>query len=565
MILIPYLLVILVISLISLLFVLTGMMVYKYSILDYKNHSFAFKFGISYFLGMGFFLTSWRLLSFIFNSALIPLILSFLSLILVCLIKNGIKEDIHQIIIGIKQKKYLIFLFLFIIIFELLFWLQSYQNVWSVFGSLHSGRYVNIAQYIIEFNRIPIIGQNYGQSMLSSILMFIGLKYPFLALNIWLSTSIFYLCISIYGFFKILKLSTKISIVGTFILMFGNTALSLTHILVIDSGSPLLMNGYTDSIFSVATILLFLVWFNSISICVNKTKNTLFRSFPILFIFGISWNITAPQNIIISLSLLLLIVLANYKGIFNKNRILVYSIFILLLFSLIGLTQGGMLSPQIVRDDIKLPGLMEATISSNIFIRPELPYHFGIGGHWHYGTTSDETFRKIKFLNWYWSPHLINKIIFTVETNLWNSIRVAFFPILGIIVLGVLIKNKKYEYRENEQNTIKTLFEFAAITFIVGFLIAFFISIYKWEFSRFLIPGYFFGMISLVLVINAYLEKLKSNTNRYILLLILVLIITTGPIVDSLAHIFINVFNIAENYTFLERIRMLVELSGIIY
>lgn len=564
MIIMTYLYVILTILIISFLFVLSGLKIYNYSILDSKNHSFAFKFGISYFLGMGLFLTIWRLLAFLVESASLSLKLSFLFIILVCLLQKGTKEDVKQIISGIKHKNYLIFIFSCILIFEFLLWLNSFKDVYTHFGSGHSGRYVNIAQYIIDFNRIPTIGQNYGQSMLASILMFIDLNSPFLVLNIWLSTSIFFLCISIYEFLKILKISNKMSIAGTFIVMFGNTALSLTHVLVIDSGSPFIMNVYTDSIFSIATILLFFIWFNSISICIDTTKKLILTSLPILFIFGISWNISAPQNIVVSLSLLAILIgcidIFNKKYIIKNNRILILGFFIIVLFSLFGSTQGGMLSSKILRDDIKLPGLMEAN-TSNLFVRPELQHFYGLGGVWKSGSYD---ILKVNFQNKTF-PLEINNLIFKSESNLWSSIRVTFFPIIGIIILRYLIKNNKYNYKDNEHNEIKTILLFSIITFIIGFLIAFLINIYKWELARFLIPGYFFGMMSLVLVINFFQTKLKSNTNKYAFMLILIFIITIGPVIDSLFMIITNVLNLNEGYTFLERIRMLAELHGIIY
>lgn len=544
--------VILLVSIISFLFMVSGFKIYNYSSLCSNNHSFVFKSVLSYFLGIGLILSVWRISASILGSASISLIFSFLFLLLLCISQKIKRKDIEYIVFEIKKKKYLLFIFFFIVIFKLLTLLNDFDDIHSHFGSVESGRYANIAYYITNSDKIPIIGQNYGQSMLASILLFTGVDAPYLALNMWLSISLFFFCILIYEFLKSVNVNIMIARVGVFIVMFGSTALSFTRIMVLDIGNPLILSGYTDTIFSMGTVLLFLIWYGSFT-KTDISYNLLMKNMSIFFILGTSWSFTSPQNILLIITFLLFMFVYT-----NKRRMVFLSITIFMIFFIIGISQGGLFSPLYIRDVTEIPGLIESGISSNDspVIVPAFPFHFGMINVWKYG---NDRYEKPVYDNLMNFSIQINNMIFRVESNLWTSIRIFFFPIFGILAMLYLVKYKQYSIKSID---IKILLLFSLMSFIIGFLMVFFINISKWPLSRFLIPSYLMGMIFLVMVIDFYYPKISKHGG--LLLSFIVFLLTIGSVIDSLYIIFINILNLDGGMSFLEKIDILSKMTGII-
>lgn len=225
----------------SLLFIFSGLLVYRHSFSSIDKMPFSFKFSASYFIGMGLFLAIWRLLSSAFSNVGVALILT-LAILIVLYVKDGkFKTDLLEIIVHFTEKRYFALCAVIIVpTVILLYWLMpsGVITAFSILGSLHSPRYANIATFITENNYIPILSQNYGQSLLTSLPMLLGVNIPLFSLYLWLSISIGMISLFVYGLLKTFNLSKQITLIGTCLVLFGNTALSFTHILVIDSSTP---------------------------------------------------------------------------------------------------------------------------------------------------------------------------------------------------------------------------------------------------------------------------------------------------------------------------------------
>jgi hypothetical protein len=71
------------------------------------------------------------------------------------------------------------------------------------------------------------------------------------------------------------------------------------------------------------------------------------------------------------------------------------------------------------------------------------------------------------------------------------------------------------------------------------------VSGFKWELSRFLMLGYFYGNFVLMISINKLIENNYIKKRIYIFLIIFMLI---GPVINSVSTFYLSVT--AENYNF---------------
>lgn len=69
-------------------------------------------------------------------------------------------------------------------------------------GTLHSCRYVNIALWITENDRIPVLNQSYGQAVLGSISRLFGAENTNFTLTLWLAVSISFVHLLVYGMLR---------------------------------------------------------------------------------------------------------------------------------------------------------------------------------------------------------------------------------------------------------------------------------------------------------------------------------------------------------------------------
>lgn len=550
------------------LFMMAGMKLHRLAIDGVDSHPLPLQFGLGYFFGMAMFLSLWRVSACLLGNAKIALALSAILLLLFVLwrfrtvFRSAGERPEKPGIVGTGLAACLSLpLFAAFFVYILLYWIQPFSELLptSMIGSLHSGRYANIATYIFEKNSIPVLNQNYGQSILSSIPLFFGLNSPYLALNFWLSTSLVFLFFTVYGLFRWFGLSEGRLLAGTFMLMFGNTALSLTHVLVIDSGSPFVFNGYTDSIFSIGSFLGFLLLLQRYYH--DDIKSIFYASFMIS-ILCVSWNIASSQNVVLSLALLIPVLIIiwlqkrfSWKQVFLGGLVVVMSV--------AGSTMGGMLSPKSLQDNVDIPGVMKVEKTGYTGINPAFPYWRGIAGNWQISISDHAVSRRelLADARTNKSMDALHELYYRAETDLFSVMRVSFFPILGTVMLWRIVRRMKAD----GPHALKDLWFVSSFSLLCGIAISFSIMLngYKWELSRFLIPGYLLGLVSFVVALDSMLDGTTKAKARMIVAAALVAM-TFGPVFNSGMILHRNVYFSKGNVVpFNERLKMIVGLHGI--
>ena len=126
---------------------------------------------------------------------------------------------------------------------------------------LHTGDYALISEYLINNNFIPSVRRNIAQVLLGSLTLIFGHGNVIFPLYFFLSVSVTFMAIFIWGVLIYLKLNRKNFLLYFFILSFGSFSLSLTRILVVDAGNPLLMYGYTDTMLANWVVIFYFLFF----------------------------------------------------------------------------------------------------------------------------------------------------------------------------------------------------------------------------------------------------------------------------------------------------------------
>jgi len=463
------------------------------------------RIGACFFVGVAYIVVLIRTCTYLTNDAKLTVYSVILGSFLLASFRYA-KMKLDFITILGQGKVAPIFIFIFSISTVLLFvWLPPQElnerDFLSSIGSLHSVRYAWVANFIYEKNNIPVIPQNTAQSILAFIGGEFSFPAPFLYLFLWLISSIFFLSLFIYGILYKLTDERDGSLLGTAIFMLGNTAFSVTHVLTIDSGSPFLANGYSDTISGVFSLLFFFLLNNQL----NERKNC-YRYLFLISCLMVSFNFyCAPQNVLFIPLLLLCLYfpvarLSNFR---MKN--IIFWLLVIIFSSILSLPQGGMLTPSTLLSDISYPGIMSPSgngLNKGLSFIPGVPFHTGWLGHWLNGWSSNLTFAKEFILTGQGKFNFFNQIIWNLEQIFFTSLRIHFFPILGILFL--LIKfNKSYGNNNSECGTLlpNQVGLCGGILFLSSFVLCFFFSLngYKWELSRFLIPGVSIGMLGLAL------------------------------------------------------------------
>ncbi len=487
-------------------------------------------FSFAFFIGTIFLIVSIKTVGFIFSNLLLGVIGFFIiSMFSIYFSKSYIIEIYKK---SLSLKTFLIFIFSFLISFLILsiYWLQhsDLSNAFATIGSLHSVRYVELAQYMLINNYSPIIGQNSGQSTITYLSLLLGVNSGYVTLTIFLTASIIFISFIIYYLFNLFIKNRNLSVFATLIFLTANTALSTNHILIIDSGSPFFVNGYTDTIIGIFTILSFILIYKFL----YSLDKIGYKEMLILLILLIGSFFSAPQNIILFTTLIgFLFVLKIYKKICIKHF---KTITILIFFSsVIAIPQGGMLTPKKLHENLNIPGMMSISSmdKNSISIAP---------GVFHYSQYID-TFHKDRY-----DSNIIemaksfkNKdyrlVLLYLEDIFVMSLRMLFFPISGFILL-FLYSNKLIQDEENLYlvNFIKIS---GVVFFAVGFLISFSIAIsgHKWELVRFLIPGIVLGLFSFILI--AFLSFKKRINHFKLKVCGLFILMSLAPVTDFILTI----------------------------
>lgn len=487
-------------------------------------------FSFAFFIGTIFLIVSIKTVGFIFSNLLLGVIGFFIiSMFSIYFSKSYIIEIYKK---SLSLKTFLIFIFSFLISFLILsiYWLQhsDLSNAFATIGSLHSVRYVELAQYMLINNYSPIIGQNSGQSTITYLSLLLGVNSGYVTLTIFLTASIIFISFIIYYLFNLFIKNRNLSVFATLIFLTANTALSTNHILIIDSGSPFFVNGYTDTIIGIFTILSFILIYKFL----YSLDKIGYKEMLILLILLIGSFFSAPQNIILFTTLIgFLFVLKIYKKICIKH----FKIITILIFfsSVIAIPQGGMLTPKKLQENLNIPGMMSISSmnKNSISIFPGVLHYSQYIDTFHrdrYDSNIIEMAKSFKNKDY-------RLVLLYLEDIFVMSLRMLFFPISGFILL-FLYSNKLIQDEENLYlvNFIKIS---GVVFFAVGFLISFSIAIsgHKWELVRFLIPGIVLGLFSFILI--AFLSFKKRINHFKLKVCGLFILMSLAPVTDFILTI----------------------------
>lgn len=436
-------------------------------------------------------------------------------------------------------------------------------SVMDSLGSLHAGRYANLATAIVEGGSIPVVNQNYGQSLLAAALMLLGIKAPFLALHVWLTLSKVFFLFAVLGFFRHLGLEPKKAALAACLVYLGNTALSLTFVLVGDSGFPWAIVGYTDTLAGGATLLALAVCLMDPPPAESYSGGRAATALALPALLGLQWQMQSPQNLLVLLPALGLLGLAAVKRGAFPGRPVTAFVGALLVFFAVGAFQGGMLTPKSLLTTDRIPGLMLAASERPTSFNPVYP-NVRFSGPQAVFFPNQQNFAGAR------NPSTPD-FLFALESNLWDALRMAFFPLLGFTLggwflsrRGALCPNCQAAGEDRSLRVFGALWLGGAALYATGFAFAFPISYhgYKWELARFFLPGYLAGMSLLALT----LERMELTLRSRRLAWGFVLLFSVG------ATLFFHIPGVAEflkaspsGQTFGDRIDLLANTRGMLY
>lgn len=507
-----------------------GHLLFRYSLRVDQPVNPALETGASYFIGIAVFLFLWRILECLPFNAQLSLGIT-LVVFGICVFLDSLFKRLRHIV--------LMFLVVTGVSFAIaIYWIDFQANYFGAYahiGSLHTGRYANLALHIARENRIPVVGQSFEQSLLASYPLLLGLNHPALALYLWLCVSHVALALMTYGSLVQLGLSFRRAVVGTGIILLGQTTLSVTHTVVIDSNSPLLLMGYSDSVRSLGGFAIFLaiLWAFEAGIARRVAG-------PVLGAVWFGWGAQAPQNIFLAMSILLFLIARSLR----RSPTYLLGISVLgCLTTLVSLPLGGLMTPERWREPVRVHGIRNGwhgpTRVDAFVIKPQVPYVvFGKYGPDQALPVPELTLSKLCREG---LPRPVSWWLYQAENQLWHGLKILFFPVLGFFGLG-LVKKSAVEEK---------VWKFALLAFGMGGFVVFLFTVngLRWEWTRLMIPGYSLGMTCLVLL----LRRARGLT-----WLIILCLAGFGPARAFSSRLVIHLHNPA---LFLEKMKVMISLN----
>jgi hypothetical protein len=216
--------------------------------------------------------------------------------------------------------------------------------------------------------------------------------------------------------------------------------------------------------------------------------------------------------------------------------------------------QGGMLTPSSLLSEIAYSGIMSpsGTDTKGLSVELGVPFNYGWFGSWYNGWRPNLTFSVEYIETGQIKWPFIKKIVWNLEQIFLTSVRIHFFPMLGLFFMCFGLKKITGQYILRERRfKLERIGFYGAALFLTGFIFCFFFSMngYKWELSRFLIPGVTIGMLGISLVATNI--KFQPESSRKISVYFILLFNVFGPVVDFVGTSARNVFNLLNNDVFL--------------
>ena len=251
------------------------------------------------------------------------------------------------------------------IFYQLILWFvdleQTVLSPSTNVGSQHSIRYANIAKYIVEHDHIPVFNQSYGQSLLGSVGMLMGIDNVDFYMSVWLAASKTFMILFIFGLLT-KYFNRMLSVLLTVVILCGNVSLSPFPVKVLDTGSPFFFSGYTDSVVGVCSFYIFLVFIFQV---LSKHDGLTTKHIAFTFCMILYWCMSAPQNVVVIGGIGLVVILLLFWK--KEMRLAIPALCIagaVLGSILIGIFEGGMLTPSSMAEKVSIDGLM--TLDQNM-------------------------------------------------------------------------------------------------------------------------------------------------------------------------------------------------------
>lgn len=465
-----------------------------------------YAFAVSYFIGMAVYLALFRTLALLTSSYRIAF-WSLLILLGIAAAAGFYRQHRLRITINRKLVSVAAVLWLAHIVHALLYRSDNIFNAevtpYSSIGTIQSLRYAGIAAYFVEQDRIPILNQSYGQSLLASFSGLLGMENLCFILVLWLALSQAFLCMLLYGLFR-RHFSGRLSAFLTFVVHAGSVALTIAPIRVVDSDYPLLSNGYTDSVAGAATFLIYVEFL--IHLLLDRKKVKLTHCFVTVCCI-LYWAMSAPHNIVVlcGVGFLFFLFLVFRKD--KENMLTGFKLGAVILCSLaMTFLEGGMLTPAGLVEEVAIEGVMTmesadgTKTDEGIAIVPVMNYQFSRSPGRLWGLGQDASFMK-ETLNcavegWHNGEWYVT--LYALSALWWDSIRIIFWPFLGVLGAGIAAYHDKNNKRAGYWAIV------GVSVLIVGYPIDFLFSYhaYKWALSRFMIPFYLIGMVFLMVFLG---------------------------------------------------------------
>ena len=366
-------------------------------------------------------------------------------------------------------------------------------------GSLHTGKYTYFSEYIKSCMVLPNIRHNTGQSNVSAVLSHMSGTNSELNLMGTLAFSKVSIAALIYFFsHSYIKLNHRNSLVVMLVTTTGTFSLSLSYLLLHDSGNPILLNGYSDVIFGIFSLIL------ASLLLVNRKSDLSWKLLFLLVPIQLTLLISSPQ---IFLLFLLLFLLLFFKRSYLKFALInVCSVLIALLTwrNLTGILAFGPPDsfPFIPKPDYQW--------LNKELISPGIPYMIGSPGM----PMSEISPLIIDLFKMILSDADPQRIFWYFEIAIMTTIKVLFWPSLGLLLgLCILLSYKcksLSKFLPDRTEALKSLAILSTCSFAVMFPITLLFKIggMKWETTRFAFPVY----VLLMLLLSSTLLKMSGKS-----------------------------------------------------
>ena len=393
-------------------------------------------------------------------------------------------------------------------------------SVFSSYGSLHTGKYSFLAQYIFQCQALPRIQHNLGQAILAFVTREMAGGTFTYALSWILALSLIALLVLCLGLLEVYlnqELSKKLIAIASVVMMFGNFGLSMAHVTVNDSGNPMFLVGYSDTLYGV-----FAVIFLS-KLLTTNTNFGIFKNIAAHVLVLVTLALSNPQTLII-----LLVVIPTFLVIKSKWQNLSHFVISVAFGSLVWRGQSGMLGT-FGNEVFKIPGVEVpnlASLSSSFLeiFSPGLP--FLVGSFQILESEIEprgidaakdfvESFGLAEYSRAFWS----------LEQFFISSLRPIFWPIVGLLIMFILsIRKKTFHNFDSQKSGVVGRVLNGGLLQISGFYLVitlpvsllFKINNLKWEMSRFIFAPLTIGMVFLSLLI-CWLALRDNNLKKVIL------------------------------------------------